>query len=188
MTAPALAPLPDGDQRPPLRLRPVPVLEPRPAERVGREDQPFAEFPGQQVLPLEAPGPQGALSRGAAAGEVAGSDELAGDHAGDADPREWAGRFAQAALEVSVGLRPVAQLLRWACDDVLVVLGRRHALAQRAGGSPRRAVVRSVHLCLPVRGVAEAAVVVGDGVRVRALAFRMEAFERRWRVTSIEIG
>jgi hypothetical protein len=89
---------------------------------------------------------------------------------------------------VIAGLRPPAQLLRWTSEDVLETLRRRHALARRAPGAPRRGVVRSVHVCQPVPTVAEVAAVVSDGERSRAIAFRMEGTATRWRVTGLELG
>jgi hypothetical protein len=97
-------------------------------------------------------------------------------------------RFSQVALEVASGLRPAAQLVRWTTPAVVAALGRRHALAQRGGGRPPRATVRSVRLCEPAPGVGEVAAVVAAGPRVRALAFRMEDEGGRWRVVAFELG
>jgi Family of unknown function (DUF6459) len=163
------------------RLRPVPVVEPRAASRVAVEgdderDGVLRPSPQQAVLafPVPFPGPSPAL-----AVEVPGG--RAGAHA-------WALHFTQAALEVVAGLRTPAQLVRWTSPDVQVALRRRHALARRAGARPPRSTVRSVHVTQPARGVAEVAAVVTDGVRHRALAFRMEGTTSRWRVTALELG
>jgi hypothetical protein len=107
---------------------------------------------------------------------------------GPDDPREWAVRFSQAALEVVSGLRPPAQLVRWTTPEAMAELARLHALVQRGGGRPPRATVRSVRLCEPVPGVGEVAAVVTAGPRVRALAFRMEGEGGRWRVVAFELG
>ena len=52
----------------------------------------------------------------------------------------------------------------------------------------RRAVVRSVRVCEPADGVAEASAVVVDGGRVRAVAFRMVGLDGRWRVEALQVG
>ena len=112
------------------------------------------------------------------------------------DPREWAGHIAQALVEVMAGSRPAPQLLRWTVPEVYAVVARRAAVsARRAAGegrrgapAPGRAVVRSVRLCEPADGVAEASAVVVDGGRVRALAFRLVGLDGRWRVEALQVG
>ena len=112
------------------------------------------------------------------------------------DPREWAGHIAQALVEVMSGSRPAPQLLRWTVPEVYAVVARRAAVsARRAAGEGRRgtpaagrAVVRSVRLCEPADGVAEASAVVVDGGRVRALAFRLVGLDGRWRVEALQVG
>jgi hypothetical protein len=166
---------------PSLRLRPVPVAEPRPALRVLPAPDETAAGAGQAQLPLERP-PAPATAR---ALRPAGR-ELRDD--GLPDPQEWAQRFAQVALEVAAGLRPPAQLLRWTTTGVLAGLTRRHALAQRSGGRPVRPTVRSLHVHEPADAVCEVSVVLGDGPRVRALALRLQGEGGRWRVTAFELG
>lgn len=112
------------------------------------------------------------------------------------DPREWAGHIAQALVEVMSGSRPAPQLLRWTVPEVYAVVARRAAVsARRAAGEGRRgappagrAVVRSVRVCEPADGVAEASAVVVDGGRVRALAFRLVGLDGRWRVEALQVG
>lgn len=109
------------------------------------------------------------------------------------DPRSWSGRFVQALVEVLAGDRPVAQLLRWTNDRVYNdVLARVHTLAPAAGASQRpgrdRAMVRSVHVCEPRDGVAEAAIHVRHGGRSRAVAVRLEGLDGRWRCTALQLG
>jgi hypothetical protein len=164
---------------PALRLRPIPVREPGSALGVlpPAVDEPPA---GQVPLPFEVAPP--------ASPAHLPSARPAPDGGAPADPREWALRFSQVALEVATGLRPAAQLVRWTTPAVMAALGRRHALAQRGGGRPPRATVRSVRLCEPVAGVGEVTAVVAAGSRVRALAFRMEDEGGRWRVVAFEFG
>jgi hypothetical protein len=45
--------------------------------------------------------------------------------------------------------------------------------------------VRSVHLCEPVDGVAEASVVVAGALRWWALALRLEGLNGRWVLTHV---
>jgi hypothetical protein len=191
-----VADLPAAAPAPTLRLRPIPVAEPRPA--VGVLSRGDATTPGQEPLPLgPGGGPPPAWSGwsgwsgwpGRRHGGAAGPAGPAGPSgAARPEPREWALQFSQVALEVATGLRPPAQLLRWTTPRVLAALTRRHALAQRSGGRPPRGTVRSVHVCEPAGGVAEVAAVVAAGARVRALAFRMEGEGDRWRVSALELG
>ncbi len=109
----------------------------------------------------------------------------------DSEIRVLAGRFAQAAVEVVAGQRPVLQLLRWTDEHVYADLERRASLVRQArGGSPRRvhAQVRSVHVCRPHDDSAEVSVHVRHGERSRALAIRLERHRDRWRCTVLLFG
>lgn len=110
------------------------------------------------------------------------------------DPTLWAARITHALLEVMTGVRPAPQVLRWTTPEVYAVIARRSALVARrvAQGSaprqrPRLRVVR-VRVCEPADGVAEAAVVVQDGPRVRAVAIRLVGQDGKWRVSALQIG
>jgi hypothetical protein len=101
----------------------------------------------------------------------------------DAEVRAWAGQFAQAAVEVAGGERPVVQLLRWTGEQVYADLERRATLVTRARGHATRRIrpqVRSVHTCSPTPDSAEVSVHVRHGERSRALALRMERHRGRW--------
>jgi hypothetical protein len=101
----------------------------------------------------------------------------------DAEVRAWAGQFAQAAVEVAGGERPVIQLLRWTGEQVYADLERRATLVTRARGQASRRIrpqVRSVHACSPTPDSAEVSVHVRHGERSRALALRMERHRGRW--------
>lgn len=105
------------------------------------------------------------------------------------EPRLWAGRIAQALVEVMAGSRPAPQVLRWTTSEVYAVVARRAAVAaRRRDGQRHRAVVRRVLICEPAEGVAEASVVVVDGTRVRALALRLVGQDGRWRVEALHVG
>jgi hypothetical protein len=177
-------------EAPRLRRLPVPVSQPRAALRVVRDEGPPIP-PAQTVmalpLPLDGlPGPE------------PGDDFAARRHTpGHAlpDPADWARQFVQAAIEVTAGLRPAGQLVRWTTDEIRARLTRRAELARRVSrqAAPRTpsvqpSTVRSIRVCLPRDGVAEVCAVVSDGVRSRAIALRMEGLDGRWRVTVLELG
>ncbi len=103
----------------------------------------------------------------------------------------WAGTLVRAAVEVLTGSRPVAQLARWLEADLYEALCRRAGLAVRIDGRPRTALcarVRRVRCSTVTPGIHEVAVVVHDGVRVRAAAVRVECRRGRWQATALEIG
>lgn len=107
------------------------------------------------------------------------------------DPGAWCGSLVRAAVEALTGSRPVAQLSRWLTGEIYDKVSRRAGLAVRIKGRPvnaRPAVIRSVRVCQLSPLVAEAAVVVHDGARVRAAAVRIEAHRGRWRATALDIG
>ena len=110
------------------------------------------------------------------------------------DPTVWSGRIALALLEVMTGVRPPPQVLRWTSPEVYAVVARRSALVARRvaeGRGPRtrpRLHVIRVRVCEPADGVAEAAVVIGDGPRVRAVAVRLVGQDGKWRVSALQVG
>ncbi|ADG75214.1 hypothetical protein Cfla_2324 [Cellulomonas flavigena DSM 20109] len=111
-----------------------------------------------------------------------------------AAPVTDAGRFAHgvglACVEVVLGRRPAAQLARWVAPHVLDSLQESADLVRRAGvlTHARRPAARRVRVCPVDRHTAEVCLVVDDGVRVRAVALRLEAHRGAWRVTTLEIG
>ena len=112
------------------------------------------------------------------------------------DLSAWAGRFAQAAVEIIGGDRPVTQLLRWTSEEVYADLGRRAQLVARAGHhqpgqarvQPVRPKVAGVHVIPVSDGVAEVALRVRYGVRSRAIAARFEWVDERWICTALEFA
>jgi hypothetical protein len=106
------------------------------------------------------------------------------------EPGAWVARLVQAVVEVLAGDRPLLQLMRWL--DIAVYERLAEHVTNRAGRPPGARpgpvrAVRSVHLCEPRAGVVEAAVVVGSGARVRAVAVRLEGARGRWRCTRLTI-
>jgi hypothetical protein len=102
------------------------------------------------------------------------------------DPRRWAARLTQAAVESLFGPRPVQQLIRWTDDAVYASLVRRVATRSVAvtGAAP---VVRSVRLCHIADDVVEAGVVIHAGDRARAVAVRLEGRGDHWLCTALEV-
>lgn len=104
------------------------------------------------------------------------------------EARGWAGRFAQALVEVLAGDRPLAQLVRWTTAAVYDELAGRVGSPPVARDQGSRGVVRSLHVSAPADGVAEVAALVRRGARSTALALRLEGLDGRWQCTAIEFG
>ena len=104
-------------------------------------------------------------------------------------PDAFARSLGQALVEVMWGARPSTQVVRWTTAEVYAVVARRSLVAVRRGlRGGRPPVVTGVRVCEPADGVAEAALVVIAGGRVRALALRLEGLDGRWVVTEILVG
>ena len=113
---------------------------------------------------------------------------------------DWARRYAQAAVEIVGGDRPVSQLLRWSSREVYDDLQRRALLVARAGRhepgqarvQPVRPRVQGVHACFVSVDAVEVSVHVRYGARSRAVAARFERvldrFGRRWCCTALEFA
>ena len=145
-------------------------------------------------------GPGHARARPAAtARSPAGPDDAARRRRGRGRPslrrklEPWSHRYAQAAVEIVGGDRPVSQLLRWPPATVYADLHRRALLVARAGGhqpgqgrvQPVRPKVVSVHTCFVSDTAVEAGIRVRYGARSRALAARFELAARdRWVCTA----
>ena len=110
------------------------------------------------------------------------------------DPGDWCVRLGAALLEAVQGLRPVTQLNRWldpiALADLTVHIRRR---------PDARPILRSVHLSRPAAEAVEAVAIFGwtpvdpsstgtpgTGCSTAALAFRLEARDRRWMCTRLD--
>ncbi|GEK21601.1 Rv3235 family protein [Cellulomonas xylanilytica] len=109
----------------------------------------------------------------------------------DGDPATVARAVGLASLEVLAGRRSVAQLARWLTPGVYESLQVRAGLTQRVlgtSGGARPPVIRRARACRVDPQVLEASLVADDGVRVRAVALRLEGHRGAWRVTALEIG
>ena len=193
MTAPAvtadpseaeLAPSPAVPEPPALRL--VRVHTPQPpldAEQIPRR---LVE-PGLAVpRPPHRPGPRPRPSLG--------SPPREGDfgptwstRADLPDVREAGRRLITTALEALAGRRPMTQLQPMTSFGLFTALagGRRPAWCV-GGRAPL--VVRSVHVCEPVDGVAEISAVAHRNGRAHAVAARLEGIDGRWRCTALQVG
>jgi uncharacterized protein DUF6459 len=198
---------PTGTRSMPLRRLPVPAAEPPYDDEVGRP-------PGRQIG-MPPPGAvQGTLAlsfvlpTGLPALPVAppglrlvdvteAAEELDEVEFGPQptprvalpEPRQWAGRFVQAVVEVLAGDRPLSQLVRWTTAEVYDEVSARVVPSGPPGApTPARALVRSVHVTEPSDGVAEVAASVRRGRRCTAVALRLEGMDGRWQCTALELG
>lgn len=109
------------------------------------------------------------------------------------DPVPLLRSLTQGALEVLAGVREVDQLARWFSEEAFRSLATRANLSARArsarGVPPARPTfeILSIRVCEPTDGVIEAVVVVAGPGRTRAVAVRLEGFDRRWRASSLAI-
>jgi Family of unknown function (DUF6459) len=88
--------------------------------------------------------------------------------------------LARALVEVLSGQRPLPQLRVHCAPDVFAGLQSRPIVKGALGH------LLSVRVCEPADGVAEVSVVFRRAERVRALAFRIQGVDGRWRVTALQ--
>lgn len=109
---------------------------------------------------------------------------------------DWSRRYAQAAVEIVGGDRPVTQLLRWSSSAVYEDLSRRALLVARAGAhqpgagrvQPVRPKVVGARTCFVTADIVEAGIHVRYGGRSRAVAARFELRRDRWVCTALEFA
>lgn len=202
-----------------LRVAPIPVREPRPASRITLTDEPVlgpehltldlapaaaraprqARTPARTYASTHPDAPTRTQARLRPRRDPAGRSEPVGQSEADGsavypEPSAWATRFLLAALEVTHGVRPAAQLVRWTTPDVHDALARRAALSGRLrAGRQGGAVVGTLGIgtvltCRPTPHACEVSAVVHDRDRVRAVALRLEGLGSRWRVAALQIG
>jgi hypothetical protein len=101
--------------------------------------------------------------------------------------------LSRCVIEILAGARELEQISRWVTDDVYRHLLKRVVISARArqatGQVPRRPnfVIGSTSICEPTPGVVEAVVIVSGKARTRAVAFRLEGLDNRWRATAINV-
>ncbi len=91
--------------------------------------------------------------------------------------------LARALVEILSGRRPLAQLRVHCAPDVYAGLLERPLPA--AVCLPHLLTVR---VCEPADGVAEVSAAFRRAQRVRAIAFRIQGVDGRWRITALEVG
>lgn len=173
---------------PPLRIVPAPQVDPPALETATVQDL-FAE----QETRTRRCGRSFVQSTLAIDFRECGEDPVFGPQATQRvhlpEPSAWARQLIAAVLECMAGARPVGQLARWLDTEPRELVARRHRLAIRRDGRPlQRSTILKVHVCEPVDGVAEAAVVVHHDGRVRAIAARLSGVDGRWLMTALQIG
>ena len=158
---------------------------------------PVASVQGTLALDLQ---PRHEPPRAPVLGATAGAGSEAGvvriDRGVRRDLEQWSRRYAQAAVEIVGGDRPVSQLLRWTLPEVYDDLRRRTMLVARAGGhqpglarvQPVQPRVLSVHTCFIRPDAVEASVHVRYGQRSRALAARFERIQQRWVCAALDFS
>ena len=127
-----------------------------------------------------------------------GGDVVAIDTGRRVRVEQWAHRYAQAAVEIVAGDRPVSQLVRWTAPRVYADLARRAQLVARAGGHQPglgrppgqqvRPQVQGVRSCFVTVSQVEVSIHVRHGERSRAVAARFELVEARWVCTALEFA
>lgn len=106
------------------------------------------------------------------------------------EPTAWGRRLLVGLIETADGRRPLGQLrtlLSPAVGHGIAVDLERAAVSRRPHWL-HRAVVRSIRATEPAEGVAELCATVECGERVRAIAFRLETHQGRWRCTRLQLG
>lgn len=94
-------------------------------------------------------------------------------------------------VDVLNGHRPARQLQTWLSTETYEILLRRHNLGMRIHGGPQKCTapyIKRSRIFNPCDGVAEAGIVIFDGLKTRAAALRAEAIRAKWRITAIEIA
>lgn len=178
MTTTTVDRAPAAARRPgPARARLTPLAEARATTMT-------ASGPSHALAPLAIPAESRVAlpGRRGAYGAVASAPQ---------DPTVACCALVQAAVEALRGARPIAQLVRWVTPQVYESVAQRAALTTRVRGEAPagfRTSIRRVRLCRLGDTAVEAAVIVDDGPRVRAVAVRLEMHRNSWRAVALEIG
>lgn len=109
------------------------------------------------------------------------------------DPALLVENLVRCVVEILAGARDLDQVSRWVTEDVYRTLHARVVLAARARSAHGTRVQRpaftvgGIRLSSPVDGVVEAVVVLHGRARSRAVAVRLETYDRRWRATAVHV-
>jgi len=158
----------------------APLVESRPAAQLWSVAPLLRPNPAQPSLDLRLPddplvlGPPAELADGCAADLV--------------EVRGWSAALAVAVFEVVTRRRPATQLSRWVTEEVLTTLASRLPGRRDGARSYPPPALRSVRLQFPRSGVAEVSVHGRIGSRSVPLALRLEAGEKHWLCTALELG
>jgi hypothetical protein len=109
------------------------------------------------------------------------------------DPRPLLDNLTRCVIEILAGARELEQIARWVTDDVYRHLLKRVVLSSRARQAKGVVATRptfsigSTTLSEPRDGIVDAVVIVHGRARSRAVAFRLEGMDSRWRATAINV-
>ncbi len=109
------------------------------------------------------------------------------------DPLPLLDNLTRCVIEILAGARELEQIARWVTDDVYRHLLKRVVLSSRARQAKGAVATRptftigSTTVSEPRDGVVDAVVIVHGRARSRAVAFRLEGLDSRWRATAINV-
>lgn len=95
------------------------------------------------------------------------------------DIAPWVRSYIQSIIEIWMGRRPAAQLMRWTHNHVYSRLTRDVA--------SRKVKLNRIHISQPVEGVCEALATVIENQRVRSVMMRFEGADKKWKCTVLEL-
>jgi len=168
--------------------QPIPV-EDRRLETVSRETVPLETMP-RETMPRETM-PSKPIRPRFIADEFFGHQPATS--ASLPDPLPLLDNLTRRVIEILAGARELEQIARWVTDDVYRHLLKRVVLSSRArqakGVTPTRPAftIGSTTVSEPRDGVVDAVVIVHGRARSRAVAFRLEGLDNRWRATAINV-
>jgi hypothetical protein len=119
------------------------------------------------------------------------SDHFAAQPTGRNDLPElqaFSRRLVIAIIEAATGRRSATQLSKHTSSGVQAGLARDAGKITRLGTAQRPATLHSLHIAEPADGVAEVAAIVRVDNRFRAIAFRLEGLDGRWRCVRLQVG
>jgi|AntAceMinimDraft_1070359.scaffolds.fasta_scaffold31273_2 hypothetical protein len=109
------------------------------------------------------------------------------------NPQIFVKNFTLRALEILYGSRELAQLSRWATEDVFLTMQKRvnarirknSHLPVAARSQPTHSfALGNVRMSSPRDGVVEACLLVKSGERFQTAALRIEGWDHRWKTTA----